>query len=83
MKIPEEKYRSDPHYHLLVDSMVSAIEQAQFTPSEMREAAVFACYLHESRRPMRYFTDITPDRLNPPGMDLPKQSPKAPHAPPP
>jgi hypothetical protein len=50
MKTPAEKYENDIHYHGLVDYMVSIIHQAQFTPSEIREAAIFACIKYEESK---------------------------------
>jgi hypothetical protein len=51
MKTPEEKYMADPAYHVLVDTMEQMIIEFKFTPSEMREAAVYACTRYEIRRP--------------------------------
>lgn len=50
MKTPEEKYKNDVEYHQLVDLLESFIHNAQFTPSEIREAAIFACIKYESRK---------------------------------
>ena len=47
---PEEKYRHDPHYHALVNMMESFIEKAEFTPSELREAALYAAIRVDLRR---------------------------------
>ena len=47
MKTPRERYYSDPYFHNLVDMMVHAIMDAKFTPSEMRDAAVYASILYE------------------------------------
>ena len=44
-----ERYWNDPEFHALVDTMASWYERLQFTPSEMREAAVFAALLVEQR----------------------------------
>ena len=44
-------YANDPQYHQLVDVLVNLIDGLQFTPSEVRETAVFACMLHEMRNP--------------------------------
>lgn len=50
MKTPREKYENDPEYHELVRMLESFIERAQFTPSELREAAVMASINYEMRR---------------------------------
>lgn len=47
MKTPQEKYAQDNHYKMLVDHMVKMIMDCQFTPSELREAAIFASILYE------------------------------------
>ena len=47
MKTPEQKYQNDPHYRALVDMIRGQITLANFTPSEIREACVFACIQHE------------------------------------
>ncbi len=54
MKTPEEKYLHDPHYKALVDSMMKMIRAAEFTPSEVREAAIYACIRYEQMRPRPY-----------------------------
>ena len=50
MKTPIEKYNGDNMYRRLVDSLEALINQAEFTPSEIREACVLACINHEYRR---------------------------------
>lgn len=57
MKTPREKYMNDPAYHDLVIAMEHFIERAQFTPSELREAAVLASINYE----MRHVRDRTID----------------------
>lgn len=47
MMNPRDKYNHDPQYHILVDFMIHEIERCNYTPSEMREAAVLACILYE------------------------------------
>lgn len=49
MKTPRDKYLNDPEYHQLVCMLESFVERAQFTPSELREAAVLACINYEMR----------------------------------
>lgn len=49
MKTPKEKYMNDPEYHHLVSMLESLIEQARFTPSELREACVLASINYEMR----------------------------------
>ena len=49
MKTPREKYMNDPQYHNLVTMLEKFIDQAQFTPSELREAVVLACINYEMR----------------------------------
>lgn len=46
---PEQRYLSDPHFKVLVDTMVAYIQEAKFTPSELREAAIFAAIIYETR----------------------------------
>lgn len=50
MKTPTARYRNDVHYRHLVDRLEAMIEEAQFTPSEIREAAILACTNYEMRR---------------------------------
>lgn len=50
MKTPHEKYMHDPKYHNLVNALQSYIEAAEFTPSEVREAAMYACIRYEENR---------------------------------
>jgi hypothetical protein len=48
---PEERYRRDPKFHSLVDTIRSLIRDMKFTPTEIREAAMLAQYLHEMEFP--------------------------------
>lgn len=43
MKSPQERYQYDPQFHALVDMLAAFIHKADFTPSEVREAAMLAC----------------------------------------
>lgn len=49
MKTPKEKYMNDPEYRQLVLTLESLIEQARFTPSELREACILASINYEMR----------------------------------
>lgn len=53
MKTPEQKYMYDPDYHMLVDLLESFIHRNKYTPSEIREAAMFACIKYEMNQPQR------------------------------
>lgn len=57
MKTPKEKYMNDPEYNHLVCMMEQMIEQARFTPSELREAAVLASINYEMRHIREYHID--------------------------
>lgn len=54
MKTPKDKYMNDPEYHHLVITLEQMIEQARFTPSELREACMLACINYE----MRHVRDV-------------------------
>ena len=49
MKTPREKYQNDPEYNHLVSTLENLIEQARFTPSELREACLLASINYEMR----------------------------------
>ena len=53
MKTPKEKYANDPNYRRIVDMLEALIAKAEFTPSEIREACMLACILHEHYRRIR------------------------------
>lgn len=50
MTPPEKKYLIDPIYHALVDTLERMLSQSEFTPSEIQEAATYACIRYESKR---------------------------------
>ena len=58
MKTPREKFENDPDYRALVLTLECYIERALFTPSELREAAVFACIRYEQRRQIPEHTKV-------------------------
>ena len=45
------KYVHDPQFHRMVDVIYSVLAEAQMTPSEVRQAAIFACTKYEMERP--------------------------------
>lgn len=45
-----EKYNNDPAFKMLVDMMENFMHKHEYTPSEMREAAVLASINFEMRR---------------------------------
>jgi hypothetical protein len=51
-----EKYEKDPHYRTLVDTFTSFLWNGQFSPSEIREAAILAvCQMEAVRiRPLLF-----------------------------
>ena len=58
---PEDRYMRDPHFHALVDVLENAIHVAQYTPTEIREAAMLAAIRYEMRRgmpPLRISTEL-------------------------
>ena len=47
---PRARYSSDSEFHSLVDMMRAMIHRSQFSPSEMREAALLACVMYEETK---------------------------------
>lgn len=50
---PAERFQRDPQFNRLVSVMEAMIESAEFTPTEIREAAMLAAVRWEMRRPPR------------------------------
>ena len=48
--IPEERYDRDPIFRSLVDTMTHFILTAQYTPTELREAALLASIRYDSHQ---------------------------------
>ncbi|MEE8574726.1 MAG: hypothetical protein V3T30_04860 [Thermodesulfobacteriota bacterium] len=47
----EERYKTDPIFHALVNQIYNAIELKQYTPTEVREASILASLMWEERNP--------------------------------
>lgn len=45
---PEERYHRDPAFRTLVDMLHHCIQTADYTPTEVREAALLACIHHDA-----------------------------------
>lgn len=45
------RYQEDATFHHMVSALYGFIDQLQLSPSEIREAAMFAVYLHEMENP--------------------------------
>jgi len=54
MITPRDRYYNDSHYHALVDLMVAHIQNCNYTPSEMRQAAILASIIYEEHRIKRF-----------------------------
>ena len=54
MRSVTDRYQTDAQFRQLVDMLYASIDNAQFSPSEIREAAMLAHVLYEERqiRPM-------------------------------
>ena len=46
-----DRYEQDHAFRTLVDTLWACIERAEYTPSEIRQAAMLAQILYEERRP--------------------------------
>jgi hypothetical protein len=46
---PHDRYKRDPAFRTLVDTLYMQIHDANFTPTEIREAAMLAQILYEER----------------------------------
>lgn len=46
-----KRYERDPAFRNIVQMMMACIERAQFTPTEIREAAMLAQIIYEDRNP--------------------------------
>ncbi|MEQ8504634.1 MAG: hypothetical protein RIB80_04860 [Rhodospirillales bacterium] len=48
----KDRYLNDATFRALVDTMAAGIDHLQFSPGELREAAVFAEIVHSERNPV-------------------------------
>lgn len=60
--VPEVRYQHDTAFKNLVDVLHHFIQKAEFTPTEIREAALLACIHYESYQVRRIYLD--PDQFN-------------------
>ena len=60
MKHLDDRYLNDPAFHALVQMIEAQIEHGQFTPSEIREALMFAQLRNEmiNPRPVTFSPDL-------------------------
>ncbi len=61
--LPEDRYNRDPAFKSLVDVMHAFIQRAEYTPTEMREAALLAC-IHHDRLNVRHTLYLDQDQFN-------------------
>jgi hypothetical protein len=47
----QERYQNDPVFHSIVDLLCMELERGQYTPTEVREAAMLAQIMYEERQP--------------------------------
>jgi len=52
-----ERYHHDPAFHQLVKLLHAQIEKGDFTPTEIREAAMLAQIIYEERNPRPLLID--------------------------
>jgi hypothetical protein len=66
----EQRYLHDAEFKMLVDTIHSLIDKLQYTPSEIRDAAMLAAIHYEMRQirplPVERFGDIPKFREFPP-----------------
>jgi hypothetical protein len=72
----EWRYHHDSGFHALVQHMENMLLTLQFTPSEIREAAMFAAYLVEMRRPVMIMQRLDNDQLELHKMTEPNRAPR-------
>lgn len=60
---PQEKFESDNEYRHLVLTIEAMIHRANFTPSELREAVIYACIRYENYRVREIFVPKYPESV--------------------
>lgn len=63
MKSPKDRYERDAAYKQLVDALCALIKDANFTPSEVREAAMMACIHYEMWHGFKHYTVPLPVKI--------------------
>lgn len=63
MMTPEERYLRDPLFHQLVDMIRHELDLAHYTPTEVRETAMLACFHFEMRRHRTSFEAFTRETM--------------------
>lgn len=71
---PEHRYQTDAEFKALVDVLEYHIHSANFTPSEIRAAAVLACIRYEMRRPRPVFISSLDEHTIKPKYDPPSEA---------
>lgn len=59
MKTLDQRFEQDSQFHALVKNLENIISTAQFTPSELREALMYAQIRYERKNPR--MTTFSPD----------------------
>ena len=60
--LPTDRYRDDAAFRTMVDQLRACIDRAEFTPSEIREAAMLAQILYEETRLRPMMIEALQDR---------------------
>lgn len=60
-----ERYQNDVAFRNLTDTLYAAIDRAEFSPTEIREAAMLAHILYEERRVRPIIVDGIHNRVDP------------------